>query len=272
MAAELKHIQPDRKVTLIHSRPKLLSSESLPDEVKDRALSLLHEVGVETIMGTRVTNIEETKGSPSSVLSLSDGRQITTSMVINAISHFVPTSSYLPASILDDKGYVKIKPTYVVYLYISLGQSPLFSSRDKADPINQLISLEFIDTVPNAYYHHAAGDIASWAGIKRCGAAMNHGHYTAANIHQKMLKELDHSGTTVPKFLEIAADVPPCIGLAVGKKAVAYNPISGMDSGEEVTKVYFEDDLGFKSMYSFPRPRYRSFLLVWVEKEDMVLT
>lgn len=112
MAAELKAVRPECKVTLVHSRARLLSSEPLPDEVGNRALDLLHETGVETIMSTRVTNIEK-KDEKTSVLSLSDGRQITCSLVINAISKFTPTSSYLPASILDDNGYVKIKAKYV---------------------------------------------------------------------------------------------------------------------------------------------------------------
>lgn len=112
MSAELKNVQPHRKVTLIHSRSKLLSSEPLSDECKDCAYNLLRDAGVETVMNTRVNDIEEKPG-PSFELSLSDGRKITTSMVINAISKFSPTTSYLPDAVLDNEGYVKIKPKYV---------------------------------------------------------------------------------------------------------------------------------------------------------------
>ncbi|TQB68712.1 hypothetical protein MPDQ_002892 [Monascus purpureus] len=223
MAAELKAVRPECKVTLVHSRARLLSSEPLPDEVGNRALDLLHETGVETIMSTRVTNIEK-KDEKTSVLSLSDGRQITCSLVINAISKFTPTSSYLPASILDDNGYVKIKA-----------------------------NLEFPDNAPNAYYHHAAGDIAAWPGIKRCGAAMHHGHYTAINLHQKMLAELDRSSALTMKLVELARDVPGVIGLAIGKKAVSYNPLAGVQSGEDVMKVYFENDLGYRICWDYMR-------------------
>lgn len=113
MAAELKLVQPDRKVTLIHSRSKLLSSENLPDDFKDRALLLLQEAGVETIMGARVMNVsavEEGEASPV-VLTLSDGRKIKVGFVINAVSKFTPTSSYLPSAALDKEGYVKITPS-----------------------------------------------------------------------------------------------------------------------------------------------------------------
>lgn len=40
------------------------------------------------------------------------------------------------------------------------------------------------------------------------------------------------------------------IGLAVGKKAVAYGPEVGTVSGEEVMQAYFRDDLGFGSEFS----------------------
>lgn len=72
---------------------------------------------------------------------------------------------------------------------------------------------------------------------------MHHGHYTAQNIHQSITKHL--TGQT-PKFKELQ-HVPPMIGLAVGKKAVAYGPDAGTISGEDVAHAYFRDDLGWAS-------------------------
>jgi NADH dehydrogenase FAD-containing subunit len=109
IAAELKLLMPDVNVTLIHSRSKLLSSEPLPDEFKDRALQLVHEAGVGTILGVRVVDTIENKASGSEVL-LSDGRRVKADLVINAVSKFHPTTTYLPSTVLDDDGYVKIKP------------------------------------------------------------------------------------------------------------------------------------------------------------------
>lgn len=72
---------------------------------------------------------------------------------------------------------------------------------------------------------------------------MHGGHYTAHNIHQNILKDaVSHE----PKFQEFQ-EVPPMIGLAVGKKAVAYGPDIGTISGEDVMQAYFRDDLGFTS-------------------------
>lgn len=114
MAAELKLVEPQQEVTLIHSREKLLSSEPLPDDFKDRALLLLREAGVEALMNYRVTKVipaETSDGSPLSRLKLRDGSELITSHVIWAISNSIPSTSYLPVLALDPEGYVKIGPT-----------------------------------------------------------------------------------------------------------------------------------------------------------------
>ncbi|EKG15697.1 hypothetical protein MPH_07132 [Macrophomina phaseolina MS6] len=221
MAAELKLIYPSLRVTLIHSRDKLLSSEPLPDDFKDRTLAVLHETGVETIMGRRVletTPATSEDGSPIYKLTLSDGSQVTTGQVVNALSKSIPTSSYLPKAILDEEGYVKVQP-----------------------------SLRFQDLVPNAEFHYAAGDIVKWSGIKRCGAAMHMGQYAAQNIHAHMLKEV--SGVE-PTWKELS-EFPPMIGLAVGKKAVVYDPQEGTSDGEHLMKSYFGQDLGHQICWNY---------------------
>ena len=115
MAAELKLVEPTSKVTLIHSRNKLLSSEPLPDEFKDKSLELLRESGVEVILNQRV---KETKPvatddeSPLFNLTLSDNSELRASNVIFAISHSTPTTTYLPSDILNKDGYVKINNAY----------------------------------------------------------------------------------------------------------------------------------------------------------------
>lgn len=67
------------------------------------------------------------------------------------------------------------------------------------------------------------------------------------NLHQKLLAETNPSGSTPSSGNELARDVPPGIGLAVGKKAVSYSPMQGVQAGEDVMKLFFEDDLGFNS-------------------------
>lgn len=72
------------------------------------------------------------------------------------------------------------------------------------------------------------------------------GYLAANNIHMRMKQAV--SGTE-PTYLELD-EIPPMIGLAVGKKAVAYWPTNGVSSGEDVNKLFFGDDLGFDSEFS----------------------
>jgi len=115
MAAELKAVEPTQKVTLIHSRDKLLSSEPLPDDFKGRGLSMLREAGVEVILNERVvevTPVDNPDDTPLNDLTLKDGSKMVTTHVIWAISHSIPSTTYLPAASLDADNYVKIVPTY----------------------------------------------------------------------------------------------------------------------------------------------------------------
>jgi thioredoxin reductase len=118
MAAELKVVEPTQKVTLIHSRDKLLSSEPLPDDFKDRTLSVLQEAGVEVILNDRVVEVAPVKtpnGAPLYDLTLKDGSNMMTSHVIWAISHCLPSTTYLPAALLDAENYVNIVSTCVAF-------------------------------------------------------------------------------------------------------------------------------------------------------------
>lgn len=112
MAAELKHVHPEIKVTLIHSRNQLLSNEPLCDELKNRALELTREMGVEVILNQRVkeTRSEVKDGVKKKDVELEDGTKLVASEVIMALSKSVPSSSFFPASALDEEGYVKITP------------------------------------------------------------------------------------------------------------------------------------------------------------------
>lgn len=115
MAAELKLVHPSLTVKLVHSREKLLSSEPLPDDFKDRTLSVLHETGVEVIMGCRVTEttpLETGVNTTGFKLTLSDGTSIVAGQVINATSTSLPSTSYFPRVALDEEGFVRVKPSY----------------------------------------------------------------------------------------------------------------------------------------------------------------
>ncbi|OIW22671.1 pyridine nucleotide-disulfide oxidoreductase-like protein [Coniochaeta ligniaria NRRL 30616] len=214
MAAELKLIQPHTEVTLVHSREKLLSAEPLPDEVKDKALELVREASVNVLMSHRLKAVEEVKAEGQSRcfdLKFNNGHSMRASEVIMAISNSVPSTTFLPQAALDEEGYVRIHA-----------------------------NLSFSSDIPNSSDHFAAGDLVRWSGIKRCGAAMHMGYLAAVNIHQLFKQSLSGS---VPEF-EKLDEIPPMIGLAVGKQAVAYWPEGGTTSGDDVMETFFGKDLG----------------------------
>lgn len=218
MAAELKVVSPETRVTLVHSRDRLLSSEPLPDECKDTALELLREAGVETLLGKRLAGTTEVRDEDSgrtvTEVSFTDGGKMRASAVIVAVSKSIPSTEFLPRQTLDQEGYIKVRS-----------------------------NMMFPEDTPNAASHFAIGDAIKWSGIKRCGGAMHMGYMVAHNIHELVLERLNGAS---PKFQEMS-EVPPMIGLAVGKKAVSYGPAQGVMSGEEVMKAFFGSDLGFDS-------------------------
>lgn len=114
MAAELKILDPQHKVTLIHSRDRLLSSEPLPDDFADRVHGVLREEGVDIILGQRVvdtTAVDTNDKRRVWNLTLGSGQQIVAGHVLSAISRCIPTSTYLSSSALDAEGYIKVHPS-----------------------------------------------------------------------------------------------------------------------------------------------------------------
>lgn len=223
MAAELKVSQPHVKVTLAHSRDKLLSSEPLPDSAKECAGDLTVESGVDLLLNHRLASskpIKDESGRDAYEVEFTNGHRMTASVVIEAISRSVPSTEYFPRGALNEEGLVNVRPTM------------------------QLVDAE---AVPNAESHFASGDLINWSGIKRCGAAMHEGKFAALNIHQLMLRDLK---AKEPEFQELG-EVPPMIGLAVGKSAMSCGP-DGLNHGPQVMQLFFGDDLGFKSKPPLP--------------------
>jgi NADH dehydrogenase FAD-containing subunit len=113
MAAELKMVQPNVKVTLAHSRDKLLSSEGLEDECKVRARELLEEAGVEVLLEHRLVEarkLETTDGVKRYEVEFTNGHKMVVNDVTMAISKSEPSTAFMPKSALDEEGYVKIRP------------------------------------------------------------------------------------------------------------------------------------------------------------------
>jgi hypothetical protein len=70
------------------------------------------------------------------------------------------------------------------------------------------------------------------------------GHYAGYNIHQLMLAECVASKPVFQKLQE----VPPMIGLCLGRTAVSYHPVDGVKDGEDILASMFGDDMAYKGM------------------------
>lgn len=127
MSAELKLCFPDKSVILIHSHSRILNSEPLPDDFKDAALGLLHEQGVETMLGERVMSSGPDSPNDSGfTVQLKSGKTLRAGKVIWAISRPVPTSTYLPSEVLNHEGLIAVTKQSVL--------STLNFSRDTLTP------------------------------------------------------------------------------------------------------------------------------------------
>lgn len=216
MAAELALCYPKSKVILAHSRDRLLSTEPLPDSFKERSMKLLQESGVTVLLNHRLKDSRPVENG--SEVEFTNGKKLAAGVVIMAISRSVPSTDFLPRAVLNEEQYVNVVP-----------------------------SLQFPSSISNSDFHFAAGDIINWSGIKRCGSSMHMGKLAGWNIYQLIMKDLSRS-TKKTKLKELGP-IPPMITIAVGRKAVSCGP-RGMTSGKRTMRLFFEDDLGFRSKYS----------------------
>lgn len=77
---------------------------------------------------------------------------------------------------------------------------------------------------------------------------MHMGYYAARNAHQRM-QELTFG--TPPQY-QTLREVPPMIAIALGADAVACHSSGGVESGNDVARRFFGDDVGFNSMFPAP--------------------
>lgn len=90
------------KITLVASGDKLVTV--LRPSLADKAVKMLERVGVDVVFNKRVTKVNEGEGGKS-IVHLDDGRTLSTDVYIPATG-CTPNTSFLPKSILNDKGYV----------------------------------------------------------------------------------------------------------------------------------------------------------------------
>lgn len=207
MACDLKEFYPDKAITLVHSREKLmpLYHEGLSNIIKQRFTSL----GVTLVTGSRVivppTGFPNHQRSPFNI-TLQDGRSLSTEFAILATGQ-TPNTQFLAT------------------LHPSSPQTSL------ANPLNGFIrvkpTLQFQDP---AYPHmFAVGDIADTGAHKAARPGYVQAAAAAKNIAAMIAGE---------KASETIAVAPAGIHLTLGlvKNVVFRNPDGMSGGGEPVVK------------------------------------
>lgn len=214
-AGEIKNYYPGIKVTLVHSRDQVLSSEPLPAEVKEKVKDILIEEGVEVITGNRAAITELPNGEFEA--KLADGRILTADFVIDSTRKGEPTTDPLPEACLNKDREVKVN-----------------------------LDLSFQDTIPNAAAHYGVGDVVEWSGIKRAGSAMVMGQTAAHNIYVDILNSENVNTPAEEQYKHSKLTKwEPVIGIAIGKQCLTWGSEPGMKYGVEVMEGYFGNDLGW---------------------------
>ncbi|PWY77320.1 FAD/NAD(P)-binding domain-containing protein [Aspergillus sclerotioniger CBS 115572] len=219
MAAEIKHSYPSKDVTLIHSRPSLLSSEPVSIEFRDQVYKVIQSGGVNVLLSNRVLEVTQDDNSPKTI-TLQNGPTISADEVIWATSSAAPITDFLPTEALDEKGFVKVLPT-----------------------------TQFSSNISNSTSHFAVGDVISTSGIRLAPGAIRMGKIAATNIAQMLVAKED-SDAGKPSFSIEQAQAhakPPKanLKLVIGAFGAAYDSKTGdIMCGPEVKQRIFGDDMG----------------------------
>lgn len=102
LAGEIATAYPKKKVTMVSGSKRLVPI--LSEKASALALKQLTAVGVEVLLGVKVLGTSEAK---SGTVELDSGKVIDAELYIPAVG-VIPNNSFIPAAILDDKGYLQI--------------------------------------------------------------------------------------------------------------------------------------------------------------------
>lgn len=189
--------------------------------MKDKALTLLTEEGVDVILENRAS-ISDLPNNKKRV-TLANGTVLTADLVIDSTQKGSPTTGFLPPDAIDANAEIKVTP-----------------------------NLTFDSGIANAPAHFGVGDCIAWTGIKRAGGAMLMGELAAHNVYASIINDEASASEERIALTELPA-YNNVIGLAVGKQCLTYDKTNGMKWGIQLMKDYFQDDLGWAANLKYLR-------------------
>lgn len=96
----------------MHSRDRLLSSEPLSGQFKVATKSAMDKLGVETVLNSRVLGSQVDTANKQTSLTLSNGETLTAGKVIFCTAKPTARTDWLPSTVLDKNGYVRVNSEY----------------------------------------------------------------------------------------------------------------------------------------------------------------
>jgi NADH dehydrogenase FAD-containing subunit len=99
VASDIKLRNPDKKVTLIHSRDSVVNS--MPKKMQSFVLNQLNKIGVEVILNERVLEHKQ------KVVSLKSGKTLECDIYIPA-SSIGGNSAFMPEGTTDERSFIKV--------------------------------------------------------------------------------------------------------------------------------------------------------------------
>lgn len=226
-ATDLKDVYPDKEVTLLHSRKRLLPI--YPEEVHDAVVARLDALGVRTVLGERVLECPENPGTldgVEKVVTTDAGNSYAADLVLVCTG---PKAHVGLMRVLDERaispvtGRIRVSPTKQVSLAPVAPFEPVPAAAAEDDAAEALAKLALDDSsIPNIF---AIGDCAQTAAIQAGHTSYYQGEVAARNIVRLVKGESEE--------LEAYEPTVPAIKVTLGLKHWVIANAEGVTTGDD---------------------------------------
>ncbi|WVQ78397.1 hypothetical protein IAT38_000483 [Cryptococcus sp. DSM 104549] len=248
-AADLKDVYPEKKITLLHSRKRVMPI--YPIELHEKIMEGLERLGVEVILGERVLtwpSDPDTYDGSTKFVTTDKGRTFEADLVLPCtgqkphVSHMAEVD---PALISPNTSRIRVLPTQQVHV----GPLAPSTGAEAAAQLSELSrsplplapsSAESNSGEANSDYSHifAVGDVADTKAIHAGHVAGRMGGVAARNV----LRLIDREEGGAKKDEELEAFVPPppgikmTMGVKNGLRSIA-GKVTAHSEGQEDVKA-----------------------------------
>lgn len=235
-ASDIKELYPEKQVTLLHSRSRLLPR--FDPLMHSEVARGLEDLGVDLLLSTRLdlASLSEpctqsAQGKPTRSVRTTTGRTLSADLVLLCTGQTPNTTllrDFAPETIDESTGYAKVNRALQLTPVGSMESSS--SGNESVDEVSQILnSLDLMDDetiVPTPYGHiFVIGDAADTFGAIKAGHnAYFQAEVASRNILQLISRSSSSTDGTAPQEVELQEYVPkaPMIKLSLGLKRAVY--------------------------------------------------